>query len=97
MTKTQRTIALLAALMTAASLASCGSGSSSSAGSSTGSSGSTDKTSSVSSAAADSGERSAIEWLTTGDTAAEVIEDGDRIVEAINEKLGIDLQVTCVP
>ena len=38
-----------------------------------------------------------ITWLTPGDTAAEVIEDDDRIVAAINEKLGIELTVQYVP
>lgn len=42
-------------------------------------------------------ERAPIRWLTTGDTAAAVIKDGDRIIEAINEKLGIDLTVEIVP
>lgn len=38
-----------------------------------------------------------ITWLTTGDTAAKVIEDDDRIVAAINEKFGIQLTVNYVP
>lgn len=38
-----------------------------------------------------------ITWLTTGDTAAAPINEGDRIVAAINEKLDIDLNVTYVP
>lgn len=42
-------------------------------------------------------ERVPIRWLTTGDQAAKTIKKGDRIVEAINEKLGIDLQVEIVP
>ena len=33
----------------------------------------------------------------TGDAAAEAIQDNDRIIEAINEKLGIDLTVEIVP
>lgn len=40
---------------------------------------------------------SPIRWLTTGDTAAKVIEDGDRIIAYINEKFGIDLNVEYVP
>lgn len=40
---------------------------------------------------------SPIRWLTTGDTAAEVIEDDDRIIAYINEKFGIDLNVEYVP
>ena len=46
---------------------------------------------------ADSAERVPIRWLTTGDAAAEAIQDNDRIIEAINEKLGIDLTVEIVP
>ena len=40
---------------------------------------------------------SPIRWLTPGDTAAEVIEDDDRVIAAINEKLGIELNVEYVP
>jgi len=40
---------------------------------------------------------SPIRWLTTGDTAAEVIEDDDRIIAAINEKFDIELNVEYVP
>lgn len=47
--------------------------------------------------AAKADERPTIRWLTTGDSAAKAIEEGDRIVEAINERLGIDLQVEVVP
>lgn len=43
------------------------------------------------------GERVPIRWLTTGDTAAEVIQDDDRIIEEINNRLGIDLTVEIVP
>lgn len=43
------------------------------------------------------GERVPIRWLTTGDAAAAAIQEGDRIIEAINEKLGIDLKVEIVP
>ena len=42
-------------------------------------------------------ERVPIHWLTTGDTAAEVIQDDDRIIEEINNRLGIDLTVEIVP
>lgn len=49
------------------------------------------------SGAAQSGERVPIRWLTTGDTAAEVIKDDDRIIEEINNRLGIDLTVEIVP
>lgn len=38
-----------------------------------------------------------VRWLTTGDTAAEVIEENDRIIALINEKFGIDLNVEYVP
>ena len=40
---------------------------------------------------------SPIRWLTPGDTAAEVIKDGDRIIAFINEKLDIELNVEYVP
>lgn len=46
---------------------------------------------------ASGGERVPIRWLTTGDAAAAAIQEGDRIIEAINEKLGIDLKVEIVP
>ncbi len=91
MTKAKRTLALLTAMLTAAALVSCG-------GNKTGSStpaGTSDPATSTGST--DSGKVVPIKWLTTGDTAAEVIESGDRIVAAINEKLGIDLSVTYVP
>ncbi|MDO5417885.1 MAG: extracellular solute-binding protein [Lachnospiraceae bacterium] len=45
----------------------------------------------------DSGKPVPIRWLTTGDAAAKVIKEDDRIVAAINEKLGIDLKVEIVP
>lgn len=38
-----------------------------------------------------------IKWLTTGDAAAEAIMADDRIIEAINERLGIELTVEIVP
>lgn len=38
-----------------------------------------------------------IRWLTTGDAAAKAIKADDRIIAAINEKLGIDLTVEIVP
>ena len=46
---------------------------------------------------ADQAKRVPIRWLTTGDAAAEAIQDNDRIIEAINERLGIDLTVEIVP
>ncbi|MCM3112171.1 extracellular solute-binding protein [Lederbergia lenta] len=36
-------------------------------------------------------------FLTTGDTAANAIKPGDRIIEEINKRLGIDLEVQFVP
>lgn len=48
-------------------------------------------------AKADSGERVPLRWLTTGDAAAKAIKPDDRIIEAINERLGIDLTVEIVP
>ena len=38
-----------------------------------------------------------ISWLTTGDSAAEPIQDGDRIIAEINSRLGIELSVQIVP
>lgn len=38
-----------------------------------------------------------IRWLTTGDVGAKPMEKGDRIVEKIDELLGIDLSVDIVP
>ncbi|MEG0741106.1 MAG: extracellular solute-binding protein [Clostridia bacterium] len=38
-----------------------------------------------------------IRWLSTGDAAAKAIEDGDRIIAAIDEKFGIDLTAQYVP
>ncbi len=40
---------------------------------------------------------SPIRWLTPGDTAAETIKDGDRIIAAINEKFDIDFTLERVP
>lgn len=47
--------------------------------------------------AKDTGERVPIRWLTTGDAAAAVIKDDDRIIEEINNRLNIDLTVEIVP
>lgn len=38
-----------------------------------------------------------IRWLTTGDTAAGVIQEGDRIVEIIEKEVGIELVLDLVP
>lgn len=43
------------------------------------------------------GNRPTLRWLTTGDTAAKPIEENDRIIKAIEDKLGIDLVVEIVP
>lgn len=43
------------------------------------------------------GERVPVKWLTTGDQAARAIKPGDRIIQAIDDRLGIDLQVQTVP
>lgn len=40
---------------------------------------------------------SPIRWLTTGDTAAEVVKEDDRVVARINEKFDINLNVEYVP
>ena len=42
-------------------------------------------------------DRVKLRWLTTGDAAAKAIKPDDRIIAAINEKLGIDLTVEIVP
>lgn len=101
--KKKRLLSLLLAAAFTFSAVGCGSGGQdSSAGSSSGdaqaqgqdqSSGSDESASS----AGASGERVPLRWLTTGDTAAEVIKDGDRIIEEINNRLGIDLTVEIVP
>ncbi len=41
--------------------------------------------------------RPTIKWLTTGDAAAKPIQENDRIVKAIEDKLGINLEVQVVP
>lgn len=38
-----------------------------------------------------------LSWLSTGDAAAKVIEPGDRIIAAINERFDVDLSVQYVP
>lgn len=38
-----------------------------------------------------------IRWLTTGDTASVAIQDGDRVIGAINEKFDMELQPDYVP
>lgn len=48
-------------------------------------------------AEAKSEKRVPIRWLTTGDQGAPAIGKDDRIIEAINEKFGIDLTVEIVP
>lgn len=42
-------------------------------------------------------ERPTIKWLTTGDTAAKPMEENDRVIQAIEDKLGIELVVEVVP
>ena len=42
-------------------------------------------------------ERPTLRWLTTGDAAAKPIEENDRVIQAIEDKLGIDLVVEVVP
>lgn len=44
-----------------------------------------------------SGEKPTVRWLTTGDTAAKPMEENDRVIQAIEDKLGIDLVVEVVP
>lgn len=88
--KKRRIVSLVLAMSMVAALTACGGGSGDA------------KSSTGSDTASGSGEapgtkRAPIRWLTTGDTAAAVIKDGDRIIEAINEKLGIELTVEIVP
>lgn len=96
LSKTKRTAALLAAIMTAAAMASCG-GDNANSSTPESTTGGGNSSSTPAASQSSSGEAVPLEWLTTGDTAAEVIESGDRIVAAINEQLGIDLTVTYVP
>lgn len=84
--KNRRIVSIMLALSMAVSLMACGSGVKSGSGG---------KDTAAQSGAGQ--ERVPIRWLTTGDTAAAVIGEGDRIIEAINEKLGIDLTVELVP
>ncbi|RRD95087.1 extracellular solute-binding protein [Clostridiales bacterium COT073_COT-073] len=42
-------------------------------------------------------QRPTLRWLTTGDTAAKPMEENDRVIKAIEDKLGIDLVVEVVP
>lgn len=46
---------------------------------------------------ASDGDRPTIKWLTTGDAAARPIAEDDRILQAIEDKLGINLEVNIVP
>ena len=91
--KAKKVTGLLLAFVMAFSMTACGNSTSTSADSAE-SSGSGEE---AAQDQADSSERVPIRWLTTGDTAAEVIEDGDRIIEEINNRLGIDLTVEIVP
>lgn len=82
----------LAALM-AASVTACGGGGTAEK---TESKETTAKTEAASKDSKD-GKNVPLRWLTTGDAAAKAIKSDDRIVAAINEKLGIDLTVEIVP
>ncbi len=99
--KKKKMLSLLLAAALTASVVGCGSGKDSAPAQDSGSAATQESSSGSdgSSAAADtsSGERVPLRWLTTGDTAAEVIKSDDRIVEEINNRLGIDLTVEIVP
>ena len=90
--KKKRVVGLILAAALVAATVGCGSQGSSNGDGATGKGNSDNAGNSVSNE-----ERVPIRWLTTGDSAAAALQDGDRIVEAINEKLGIDLQVEIVP
>lgn len=92
MKKRQVTSLVLAAVM-AISLTACGGGKTSDQ------SGNTEATAKTDAGKTDSKSEKAvpIRWLTTGDAAAKAIKADDRIIAAINEKLGIDLTVEIVP
>ena len=101
--KKKKMLSLLLAAALTVSIVGCGSGGSSST-TQGGDSAGTEKSEQASSgneesasSDASSGERVPLRWLTTGDTAAEVIKADDRIVEEINNRLGIDLTVEIVP
>ena len=87
--KTKRIFGLLTALVVTCSMTACGNETQTDNGT-TGDSANTG-------GQTDSTERVPIRWLTTGDSAAKVIENGDRIIEEINNRLGIDLTVEIVP
>ena len=91
MKRFKKLTALLLAAAMAFAMAACSGGTTSSTGggaASTGGSGDD---------AGGSSDPVPITWLTTGDSAAEPIEDGDRIIAEINSRLGIELSVTIVP
>lgn len=84
---TKKMIALLLAAATAFSAAACsGGGQTASGGAASGGASQSENSNPV-----------PIKWLTTGDSAAEPIESGDRIIAEINSRLGINLEVQIVP
>lgn len=93
--KKRKVMSLVLVMALAASLAGCGSDAGTASGQSTESAPKADA--SDASENQGSGERVPLKWLTTGDAAAEVIKEDDRIVEEINNRLGIDLTVEIVP
>lgn len=99
--KASKMLSVLLAVSAAAGLTACGGGAAGDVGGGSSDAGTTltggSTESAASQAAKPSGNRVVIKWLTTGDQAAPAIKPGDRIIQAIDDKLGIDLQVEIVP
>lgn len=96
--KKRQVFSLAMAIVMAVSVTACGNGKS------TGNPGTTEKTDAAGKGGSEKKETTAknggnvpLRWLTTGDAAAKAIKSDDRIIAAINEKLGIDLTVEIVP
>lgn len=98
--KKRQVMSLVLAGIMAASLTACGGGTAANNKETKAESGQTEsgKTESAKTEASSKSEdRVKLRWLTTGDAAAKAIKPDDRIIAAINEKLGIDLTVEIVP
>lgn len=94
--KKRKMMSLVLAMTMTAALAGCGSDAGSASQQSAGSAQKADGAASAANQES-AGERVPLRWLTTGDAAAKVIKEDDRIVEEINNRLGIDLTVEIVP
>ena len=98
--KKRQVMSLVLAGIMAASLTACGGGTAANNKETKAEAGQTEsgKTeSSKTEASSKTEDRVKLRWLTTGDAAAKAIKPDDRIIAAINEKLGIDLTVEIVP